>query len=48
MKILQKILCKIFGHCYITVTKIDNGRSQYGHMLCQRCKEKENYQYDYA
>ena len=46
-KWIRDALCFLFGHKYIVVTTIDNGRSQYGHMLCQRCGEEKNYQYDY-
>ena len=47
MKRIQKILCMIFGHKYMTVTTKDNDWSIFGHVLCQRCGAEENYQCDY-
>ena len=48
MKALKKgHICFKRGHNFVLVTKIDNGRSVYGHLLCGRCGFEENYQYDY-
>jgi len=44
---IQKIICYFFGHKYITRATIDNGFSQYGDMICQRCSKVHNWQYDY-
>lgn len=44
---IQKIICFFFGHRYHTMSQIDNGRSQFGHVKCSRCGYEENYQYDY-
>jgi predicted nucleic-acid-binding Zn-ribbon protein len=46
MKRVRKIICSIVGHTLIVLTRIDNGRSQFGHALCQRCGHTEHYQYD--
>jgi hypothetical protein len=43
-----KLICYLFGHSNFIVTRIDNGRSIYGHYKCQRCGKEEIYQYDYG
>jgi predicted nucleic-acid-binding Zn-ribbon protein len=42
----RKLLCYLFGHRLLVVTRIDNGTSVFGHMKCQRCGYEEMYQYD--
>jgi hypothetical protein len=44
---IKKIICHLFGHKDILLTKIDNSYSIYGHYKCQRCGREENYQYYY-
>lgn len=41
-------ICFDNGHAYFIVTKIDDGRSVYGHYKCSRCGHEDHYQYDYA
>ena len=44
---MKKLICYLFGHKYIKQVEIDNGRSKYGTMLCQRCDKAIDYQFDY-
>ena len=49
MKLIQKLLCKIFGHKYYTVPLNNfhnNGSSYFGTYICQRCGYTEDWQYD--
>ncbi len=47
-KKVQKVICFFFAHRLVGVVDIDNGRSRYGYMICQRCEHQLDYQYDYG
>jgi len=46
VKMLRELICSVFGHKGLLLSRISTERSQFGHWICTRCKYTENYNYD--
>ena len=42
----RRFLCRVFGHSFLVVSRIDIERSQLGHLMCTRCGLEVPWQYD--
>jgi hypothetical protein len=47
MRRFRKLICSLFGHNYFKLFTKDNGSSIYGEFQCNRCGNRDEFQYDY-